>query len=645
MTPTTTTPPPTSSRHAPPPPAQDKTQNRSAPAPPSTDNEAAYSVNHEQDRERWWTIHLFRGILRDLRRRAPYYASDWTDAWDYRVVPATVYMYFANILPALAFSLDMFASTDSSFGVNEVLLASVLGSVLFALFSCQPLVIVGVTGPITVFNYTVYNIMQPTGVNYLGFMCWIGIWSLILHWILAITNSCNWLRWVTRFPCDIFGFYVAFIYLQKGIQVLERLGDGDGDAFYLSIVAALLVFMVAYVLGELGSATALFHHHVRVFLRDYGTPLTIIFFTGFVHLGRMGDTPLEVLPTGTAFMPTADRNWVVPFWDLSVGDIFLALPFAVLLTILFWFDHNVSSLIAQGTEFPLRKPPGFHWDIFLLGLIIGISGILGLPFPNGLIPQAPFHTEALTVRRVLPILDEKGQPTGGHVVEPTHVVEQRVSNLAQGLLTLVTMTAPLLTVLHLVPHGVLAGLFFIMGVQALIDNGMTAKMLYLARDRTLTSPSHPLRALPRRRAIWAFVAVELFAFGATFAITQTIAAVGFPVVIMLLIPVRALLLPKWFTAKELATLDAPTASPFTMENVGGGSFGGASGRSSIDDGRGGASDGVGGLSRSSSAAVGWEQNRDERSRSRLGRRRTRSQEGLAEEGFASRRSSIQRGAY
>ena len=33
-----------------------------------------------------------------------------------------------------------------SFGVNEVLLASVLGSVVFSIFACQPLVIVGVTG-------------------------------------------------------------------------------------------------------------------------------------------------------------------------------------------------------------------------------------------------------------------------------------------------------------------------------------------------------------------------------------------------------------------------------------------------------------------------------------------------------------------
>ena len=162
-------------------------------------------------------------------------------------------------------------------------------------------------------------------------------WSLIFHWILAITNSCNLLRYVTRFPCDIFGFYVAFIYLQKGIQVLERLGSGE--AFYLSIVAALLVFMVAYICGMLGESS-LFTHVVRVFLKDYGTPLTLIFFTGFVYIGRMKPVHLETLPTTKAFMPTSREDWIVDPRQVSVGEVFIAMPFGILLTILFWFDHN-----------------------------------------------------------------------------------------------------------------------------------------------------------------------------------------------------------------------------------------------------------------------------------------------------------------
>ncbi|KKA19433.1 Anion exchange family protein [Rasamsonia emersonii CBS 393.64] len=516
---------------------------------------------------RWWRVRLFRGMINDIKRRAPFYWSDWRDAWDYRVVPATVYMYFANILPALAFSLDMFEKTNHSYGVNEVLLASVLGAVVFSFFAAQPLVIVGVTGPITVFNYTVYDIMAPRGTNYLAFMFWIGLWSLIFHWLLAITNACNGLTYVTRFSCDIFGFYVAFIYLQKGIQVLTRQWGMAGDtSAYLSVMVALLVLMSGYVCGMIGEST-LFQRYVRKFIEDYGTPLTIVFFTGFVHYGHMKDVHVETLPTSKAFFPTADRGWLVDLWNISVGEVFLAIPFAILLTILFYFDHNVSSLIAQGTEFPLRKPAGFHWDFFLLGLTTGVAGLLGIPFPNGLIPQAPFHTAALCVTRQ--VADEDETNKGKTIRVTDHVVEQRVSNLAQGLLTLGTMSGPLLIVLHLIPQGVLAGLFFIMGVQALQGNGITQKLVFLAQDKHLTPPSHPLKRLKRRSAVWAFVILELVGFGGTFAITQTIAAIGFPVIILLLIPVRSFLLPYWFTPEELSTLDAPTASPFTMESVGG----------------------------------------------------------------------------
>ncbi|KAL5334043.1 HCO3 transporter family-domain-containing protein [Aspergillus crustosus] len=539
----------------------------STPGVSTTSEQQQHGRDSDAGEPKWWRIRFFRGMIDDVKRRAPYYWSDWADAWDYRVVPATIYMYFANILPALAFSLDMFEKTHQSYGVNEVLLASVLGAVVFALCAAQPLVIVGVTGPITVFNYTVYDIISPRGTPYLAFMCWIGIWSLIMHWVLAISNACNALTYVTRFSCDIFGFYVAFIYLQKGIQVLTRQWGFAGEtSAYLSIMVALLVLMTAWICGELGNSN-LFQRYVRKFLEDYGTPLTIIFFTGFVHIGHMRSVEVATLPTTKAFFPTAERGWLVRFWDIDVGDIFLAIPFAVLLTILFYFDHNVSSLIAQGTEFPLRKPAGFHWDLWLLGLTTFIAGILGIPFPNGLIPQAPFHTAALCVTRN--VTDEDDTNKGKTIRITDHVVEQRVSNLAQGLLTLGTMTGPLLIVLHLIPQGVMAGLFFVMGVQALQGNGITQKLIFLAQDRDLTPRSDPLKSIERRSAIWAFVALELIGFGGTFAITQTIAAIGFPVIILILIPVRSFLLPRWFTQEELLVLDGPTASPFTMESVGG----------------------------------------------------------------------------
>ena len=172
-----------------------------------------------------------------------------------------------------------------------------------------------------------------------------------MHWILAITNSCNALTFVTRFSCDIFGFYVAFIYLQKGIQVLTRQWGMAGEASaYLSIMVSLLVLMSCYICGAIGESH-LFKRPIRKFIEDYGTPLSIIFFTGFVHIGHMRNVHIETLPTSKAFFPTLDRGWLIHFWNIDVGDIFLAIPFALLLTILFYFDHNGNIIVSF---FPLR---------------------------------------------------------------------------------------------------------------------------------------------------------------------------------------------------------------------------------------------------------------------------------------------------
>lgn len=124
------------------------------------------------------------------------------------------------------------------------------------------------------------------------------------------------------------------------------------------------------------------------------------------------------------------------------------------------------------------------------------------------------------------------------------------------------MTAPFEHVLGLIPKGVLAGLFWFMGTDALLSSGVTEKMLYLIRDRQAISPSHPLNGV-RRSRIFIFLLVELVGFGATFAVTQTIAAIGFPIIIMALVPVRIWVVPRLGISKEeLDILDGPVASAF-----------------------------------------------------------------------------------
>lgn len=68
---------------------------------PEERQELAQTVSRQSTRSkrrdpRWWKVRLFKGMIDDVKRRAPFYWTDWRDAWDYRVIPATVYMYFAK---------------------------------------------------------------------------------------------------------------------------------------------------------------------------------------------------------------------------------------------------------------------------------------------------------------------------------------------------------------------------------------------------------------------------------------------------------------------------------------------------------------------------------------------------------------------
>lgn len=519
-----------------------------------------------------------QGIYKDVRGRLPYYLSDWTDAWNYRVIPATVYMYFCNLLPAIAFAQDMFDNTHNSFGVNEVLLASALGGIVFGVFAGQPLCIVGVTGPISIFNSVVYKIIEHRDTPYFPFMAWICLWSMVFHFVIAIFGWINSLRYVTRFSCNIFGWFICYIYIQKGIQICThqfKYGTTPEECLimgYFSVVVALCTMIFGVLCILFGNESKFTTPLVRKFVADYGTPLCIVFFTGFVHFGpRMANTPIERLPITKSFAPTfsgegREHGWFIHFWDIAVGDVFLAIPFALLLTVLFAFDHNVSALICQGSEFPLTKPSSFHWDFFLLGITTGVAGILGIPAPNGLIPQAPLHTTSLC------IIGEKKSLDG---IDPDEdakyetynesVVEQRFSNTVQGLLILGTMTRPLLIVLGLIPQAVLAGLFWIMGLGGLMHNTITEHVKFLVGDRRYTLRSNPFLKVDTKYFLIFFV-LELLGFAGEFGINQSLAGIGFPAV-LLLTAIVGHYMPKFIPEDQLKILDGPTATEFILANL------------------------------------------------------------------------------
>jgi hypothetical protein len=89
---------------------------------------------------------------------------------------------------------------------------------------------------------------------------------------------------------------------------------------------------------------------------------------------------------------------------------------------------------------------------------------------------------------------------------------------------LVLMTGPFQTVLGQIPKGVLAGLFWYMGTDALWTSGVTAIFFFLIKDRHLTPADDPFHQV-RKSRLWVWLLIELLGFAATFAITNTIAAI------------------------------------------------------------------------------------------------------------------------
>ena len=55
-----------------------------------------------------------------------------------------------------------------------------------------------------------------------------------------------------------------------------------------------------------------------------------------------------------------------------VGSVYIAAALvpALIITVLFFFDHNVSAQMAQLEEFHLEKPPAYHYDLALLALMV-----------------------------------------------------------------------------------------------------------------------------------------------------------------------------------------------------------------------------------------------------------------------------------
>ncbi|NOY92460.1 MAG: hypothetical protein GXP55_14800 [Deltaproteobacteria bacterium] len=117
------------------------------------------------------------GLIADLRRRAPHYASDYRDGLHAKSLAATLFLFFACIAPAVAFGGLMSQLTGGAIGAMEMIVATAIGGVIYAITAGQPLTILGGTGPLLVFTGVLFELCDRLGQPFLPVYAWVGLWT------------------------------------------------------------------------------------------------------------------------------------------------------------------------------------------------------------------------------------------------------------------------------------------------------------------------------------------------------------------------------------------------------------------------------------------------------------------------------------
>ncbi|XP_043530408.1 electrogenic sodium bicarbonate cotransporter 1-like isoform X4 [Chiloscyllium plagiosum] len=178
---------------------------------------------HEIPDELKKTGRLFGGFMADIRRKIPWFASDFYDALSIQSLSAVLFIYLGTVTNAITFGGLLGDATDNMQGVLESFLGTAISGAVFCLFAGQPLTILSSTGPVLVFERLLYSFSKDNSFDYLEFRLWIGLWSSFLCLILVATDASFLVRYFTRFTEEGFSSLISFIFIYDAFKKMFKL--------------------------------------------------------------------------------------------------------------------------------------------------------------------------------------------------------------------------------------------------------------------------------------------------------------------------------------------------------------------------------------------------------------------------------------
>uniref|UniRef100_A0A8C3URZ3 Anion exchange protein n=1 Tax=Catharus ustulatus TaxID=91951 RepID=A0A8C3URZ3_CATUS len=548
------------------------------------------------------------GLIKDIKRKAPFFASDFYDALNIQALSAILFIYLATVTNAITFGGLLGDATENMQGVLESFLGTAVTGAIFCLFAGQPLTILSSTGPVLVFERLLFNFSKDNDFDYLEFRLWIGLWSAFQCLILVATDASFLVKYFTRFTEEGFSSLISFIFIYDAFKKMIKLAD------HYPINSEFKVDYITHyscACKPLDPEYTQPHGNIPFFLQD-NTTIDWAALTAKECLkygGQLVGNNCDYVPDitlmsfilffGTYTCSMALKKFKTSRYFPTTARKLIS-DFAIILSILIFC--GIDALVGVDTpklivpsEFKPTSPErgwfippfgGNPWWVYLAAAIPAllvtilifmdqqITAVIVNRKEHKLKKGAGYHLDLFWVAILMIVCSFMGLPwyVAATVISIAHidslkmetetsapgeqpkflgVREQRVTGVIVFILTGVSVfMAP---ILKFIPMPVLYGVFLYMGVASL--NGVQ----FMDRLKLLLMPlKHQpdfiyLRHVPLRR-VHLFTFLQVVCLALLWILKSTVAAIIFPVMILALVAVRKAM-DYLFSQHDLSFLD------------------------------------------------------------------------------------------
>uniref|UniRef100_A0A3P9KP19 Anion exchange protein n=1 Tax=Oryzias latipes TaxID=8090 RepID=A0A3P9KP19_ORYLA len=530
------------------------------------------------------TGYPFGGMVKDVKRRYRHYFSDFTDGLNPQVLSAIIFIYFAALSPAITFGGLLADKTKKMMGVSELMIATSLQGIVFCLFAAQPVLIIGFSGPLLLFEEAFHVFCDSQNIEYIVGRTWVGMWLILIVVVIVAVEGSFLVRYISRFTQEIFSILISLIFIYETFAKLlrifathplvlnyDQINHTLEDPFHpiiktftvtphpggnitviqeeherafpntalLSMCLMFGCFFIAFFLREFKNSQYL-PGWLRRLIGNFGVPIAIFIMIAIDISIADAYTQKLVVPKGIEVTNPKERGWIInpmgekkdfPAWMMGACCV----P-ALLVFILIFMESQITTLIVSKPERKMIKGSGFHFDLLLLVTMGGIFSIFGMPWLSAATVRSVTHVNALTVM-------SKGPKP---VIEK--VVEQRISGLIVALLVGVSIFME--PILKMIPMTALFGVFLYMGITSLSGVQMWDRMLLLITPKKY-HPSDPYATRVKTLRMHLFTLVQIVCLAVLWAVKMSPFSLALPFVLILTIPLRMLMTGRLFTPLEM----------------------------------------------------------------------------------------------